>query len=204
MSAGDGDEGPRSTAPSDNSYNSYKLLEEDEEEAKVVKIERDSEGFKHPRWMGYVYQVVTVLLTCCQHILSKVLFEKIPTLTPTHLLFFQSLISSAIFTVLLNKEISHYLYHAIQRKHYIWLALRILQGLIMLGCVYTSVRYLPLVYVALVSNLGPLFTALMSYLWLSKGLSSLDVRTLGVSFFGVVLLITGSVTSQTGNAIPSD
>lgn len=81
-----------------------------------------------------------------------------------------------------------------QKRHYHWLTLRVLQGLLMLGCVYTAVRYLPLVYVALVSNLGPLFTALMSYLWLKKGLSGIDQLSLGLSFAGVVLLVTGDVS----------
>jgi drug/metabolite transporter (DMT)-like permease len=64
----------------------------------------------------------------------------------------------------------------------------------MLGCIYTSVRYLPLVYVALVSNLGPLFTALCSYYYLKKGLSRLDQIILLISFVGVILLITGDVS----------
>lgn len=70
----------------------------------------------------------------------------------------------------------------------------------MLGCIYTSVRYLPLVYVALVSNLGPLFTAFFSYLWLKKGLTSLDLKVLAISFFGVALLVTGTIETTKSDA----
>ena len=60
----------------------------------------------------------------------------------------------------------------------------------MLVCIYTSIKYLPLVYVSLVSNLGPLLTAVFSFFLLKKGLSKLDTAVLLVSFGGVCLLIT--------------
>jgi drug/metabolite transporter (DMT)-like permease len=63
----------------------------------------------------------------------------------------------------------------------------------MLVCVYTSVKYLPLVYTSLTSNLGPLLTAVFSYFLLKKGLSRLDTVILLVSFVGVVIMIMGSV-----------
>jgi drug/metabolite transporter (DMT)-like permease len=66
----------------------------------------------------------------------------------------------------------------------------------MLACVYTSVKYLPLVYVSLVSNIGPLFIALFSWLLFKKGLSSFDTLTLLLSFLGVCVLVTASPTTS--------
>jgi drug/metabolite transporter (DMT)-like permease len=83
------------------------------------------------------------------------------------------------------------MFRSIKRKDYLKIFLRVIQALMMLGCVYTSVKYLPLVYVSLISNLGPLFTAILSYILFKKGLSKLDTMILIVSFFGVSLLITG-------------
>ncbi len=66
----------------------------------------------------------------------------------------------------MNKQIVHYMYNSIDPKHYSNLALRVVLGMTMLVCIYTSVKYLPLVYVSLVSNLGPLLTAVFSYFFL--------------------------------------
>jgi drug/metabolite transporter (DMT)-like permease len=70
----------------------------------------------------------------------------------------------------------------------------------MLACVYTSVKYLPLVYVSLVSNIGPLFIAIFSWLLFKKGLNRNETITLIVSFIGVCILVTGN-TSQTDNTL---
>jgi drug/metabolite transporter (DMT)-like permease len=65
----------------------------------------------------------------------------------------------------------------------------------MIVCVYTALQYLPLVYVAAVSNIGPLMIALFSYFIFQKGLSPLDITVLVISFVGVTFLITGSVNN---------
>ena len=71
--------------------------------------------------------------------------------------------------------------------------LRVSIGLIMLVCIYTSVKYLPLVYVSLSSNLGPLVTAICSYFLIRVPVSKIDVIILIISFIGVAILITGTV-----------
>ncbi len=73
------------------------------------------------------------------------------------------------------------------------LLLRIFVSIMMLVCIYTSVKYLPLVYVSLTSNLSPLVTAIFSYFIIKVPVSRLDVTILIVSFAGVALLITGTV-----------
>lgn len=113
-------------------------------------------------------------------------------MSPTQLLFIRSIVSALIFTALMNKNITYYMYSSIERKHYSSVAIRVAIGIMMLVCIYTSVKYLPLVYVSLVSNLTPLLTALFSYLFLKKGLGRLDTAILLTSFAGVILLITGA------------
>ena len=56
----------------------------------------------------------------------------------------------------------------------------------------TGVKYLPLVYIALATNLSPLFTAVLSYIIFKEKLKPLDIGVLFVSFIGVIILITGS------------
>ena len=93
----------------------------------------------------------------------------------------------------MNIKIKHYLYTSIDRKHLPKLLLRVFMVLIVLVCVYTSVKYLPLVYVSLSSNLAPLMTALLSYFLLRVPVANIDIIILVVSFIGVAILITGTV-----------
>ena len=69
----------------------------------------------------------------------------------------------------------------------------------MLYCVFTSVKYLPLVVVGLMYNLQPIITLLLSYLFLKKGLSRLDIAVLLVSFIGVYVMITGTTNNTDAN-----
>ena len=92
----------------------------------------------------------------------------------------------------MNKDFKYYMYTSIERRHVGHLIVRVVQGLFMLVCIYTSVKYLPLVYTSLTANLGPLLTAVFSYIFLKKGLSRMDSVILVVSFAGVVIMILGS------------
>ena len=118
-------------------------------------------------------------------------------MTATQLLFIRSITASIIFAGLMNKNIKYYMYTSIERKHVGNLMARVFQGLLMLVCVYTSVKYLPLVYTSLTSNLGPLLTAVFSFIFLKKGLSRTDIIILVVSFIGVVIMILGSFQAET-------
>lgn len=96
------------------------------------------------------------------------------------------------------------MYSGIERKHYFNLVLRVIMGICLLVCIYTSVKYLPLVYVALVSNLGPLLTVVLSFLFLKKGLGIFDSVVLIVSFVGVCILITGTISQDSKEENPSN
>jgi drug/metabolite transporter (DMT)-like permease len=160
------------------------------------KGKRDSEGFRTPRWLGYVYMLIFIIMICMQQLLGKILFTRTPQMTATQLLFLRSITAAIIFGCLMNKNIKYYMYTSIERRHIGHLAARVLQGLLMLVCIYTSVKYLPLVYTSLTSNLGPLLTAVFSYIFLKKGLSKIDVVILVISFLGVVFMILGSFQSD--------
>ncbi len=56
---------------------------------------------------------------------------------------------------------------------------------------YHGTKYLPLVLVALIVNLMPLFTAILGYYYLKERLTCLEIVVLIVSFIGVGVLILG-------------
>jgi drug/metabolite transporter (DMT)-like permease len=113
-------------------------------------------------------------------------------MTPIQLLVLRSVLSSIIFLAIMNKNIAYYMYRSIPRKYVKDLISRVIQGLILMVAIYTSIKYFPLVFVSLVSNLTPLLTAVLSYVLFKKGLSRLDTTILIVSFIGVTVLITGN------------
>jgi len=55
---------------------------------------------------------------------------------------------------------------------------------------------LPLVEIALITNLMPLFTALIGYFYLKEKLETFDVVVLIVSFGGILVLIFGGDNSE--------
>ena len=59
-------------------------------------------------------------------------------------------------------------------------------------CVYTAVKGLPPVYVALTSNFSPLITALLSYLIIKVAISKVDIQILIVCLIGVAVLLSGT------------
>ena len=67
-------------------------------------------------------------------------------------------------------------------------------------CIYTSIKYFPLVIVSLVQNIAPLMIALFSFIFFKVGLSRLDIAILLISFIGVIVLITGTIVpTKIGN-----
>jgi len=59
-------------------------------------------------------------------------------------------------------------------------------------CNYLAIKYFPLVFISLVTNIAPLLVALFSYIIYKIALQKIDIINLFVSFGGVALLITGS------------
>lgn len=68
-----------------------------------------------------------------------------------------------------------------------------LLGVIYISCLYTAIKYLPLVVASLIQNLSPLFIAIFSCIFLKNGLTKLKTAVLIVSFIGVVVMITGKL-----------
>lgn len=63
-------------------------------------------------------------------------------------------------------------------------------------CTYTAIKYFPLVFVSLITNIYPLLVAVFSYLFYRVALSRLDQGVLIFSFIGVALIITGSTNQE--------
>ncbi len=123
--------------------------------------------------------------------LAKIIFERHPQTTPTLLLFLRSATSVVLLALILNIKLKEYLYDNFDSKLKWKLAIRVILGVFVIVCIYTSVKSLPLVLVGVVTNLSPLFTAVLSFIILKKALSTVDLVALVVSFAGVVILITG-------------
>jgi drug/metabolite transporter (DMT)-like permease len=73
---------------------------------------------------------------------------------------------------------------------------RTAQGILTMFMLYNATEYLPLVQVALIVNLMPLFTAVLGYWYLREHLSVLEVVVLIVSFVGVAVLIAADSNQQ--------
>lgn len=73
------------------------------------------------------------------------------------------------------------------------LVTRIVQGMFNMYCAYLSIKYFPLVFVSLITNIAPLILAVFAYLLYREKLSALDIFNLLVSFLGVAILITGTL-----------
>jgi len=95
---------------------------------------------------------------------------------------------------IMHKETLAYL--TIPREQRMTLTFRVVQGMFNMFCTYYVIKYFPLVYVTLVANTAPLLIALFAFLFYSEKLTRLDVGILIASFFGVSVLITGSVEGE--------
>lgn len=137
--------------------------------------------------------MLMVICLCLQQFFGKVLYERSPQLSSSQLLFIRSVFSFLFFSLLMNKRFFHFMYSGIPRDQISKVALRVVLGIFYLTFIYTSIKYLPLVYASLIQNLSPLYIALFSCVFLKKGLSKLDTAVLLVSFLGVIIMITGKL-----------
>ncbi len=92
----------------------------------------------------------------------------------------------------MNKNFKYYMYDCIDRKLLPLFFTRIGLQIMIMVSVYTAVKGLPPVYVALSSNFSPLFTALLSYVMIKVPITKLDIQVLIISFIGVGILISGT------------
>jgi len=118
-------------------------------------------------------------------------------LTTAQLLVLRSLASVIVMLFIINFRVKHYMYDKIPRQQYFVLFLRVSIGLFNMFCQYYSIKNFPLVFVSLVQNLAPLLVALASFVLYKLPLTRLDTSVLLVSFFGVILLVTGGARSET-------
>ena len=86
----------------------------------------------------------------------------------------------------------YYMYDCVDRKVMPLFFTRIGLQIMIMVSVYTAVKGLPPVYVALSSNFSPLITALLSYVLIKVPITRLDIQILIISFIGVGVLISGT------------
>ena len=99
----------------------------------------------------------------------------------------------------MNVKIKYYLITSVPKDKYGTLLYRCIQGAFGFMCLYTSIKYFPLVITSLVQNTTPLLIALFQWKLHSVKLSNLDKATLGVSFIGVIVLVTGTISKDTSS-----
>jgi drug/metabolite transporter (DMT)-like permease len=140
-----------------------------------------------------------IAIQCLNQFFGKLLFIRHPNLSLSELITIRSSFATLIFLVIMNRNIKYYLYSSIPRSQYMTLALRCAQGSFAFMCLYTCIKYFPLVITALVQNISPLLIALFSRILYKVSLSSIDKLTLLISFCGVILLISGTVTGESSS-----
>ena len=96
----------------------------------------------------------------------------------------------------MNRNLMHYMYESIDRKYTNTLITRCILMPITLGCIYTSVKYLPISYVSLMTSLAPLLTALLMFIIYRTRLNRIDSLVLLTSFSGVVLIIMATFSTE--------
>lgn len=117
-------------------------------------------------------------------------------MTPVEQLFIRGAVSSIFFMGLLNVRAKHFLYTSIDPKLYKALAMRVIISAVFLGFLYYALKYLPLVFISLVINTAPFLTAVLSYLLLRVKISFVDCMILVVSFGGVAVMVTGTISKE--------
>ena len=130
---------------------------------------------------------------CLNQFFGKVLFVRHPSLSLSQLIVVRSLFAMLIFAAIMNKDVKRYLFESVPRIHYKSMALRCLQGSFQFMCIYTCIKYFPVVFVSIVNNISPLLIAFLSFILYKVALSYLDLSVLLISFAGVVILITGTL-----------
>jgi drug/metabolite transporter (DMT)-like permease len=122
-----------------------------------------------------------------------------PDTSTSQLLVIRSISSTIVMLVAMNVKTKHYMYDSIPRDQIKTLTFRIVQGIFNMYCAYIAIKYFPLVFVSLIQNIAPLLVVLFSYILYKQGLSCTDTIILFVSFFGVIILITGSFSDSSSS-----
>jgi hypothetical protein len=116
----------------------------------VPKEKKHDEYEKGKEWLGYVLQMAFIAIQCLNQFFGKLLFIRHPKLSLSELITIRSIFATLIFLVIMNRNIKYYLYSSIPRSQYMTLALRCAQGSFAFMCLYTCIKYFPLVITALV------------------------------------------------------
>ena len=98
----------------------------------MKKYSVDTEGFRTPRWLGYVYIMLFVTQIILNQLIGKLFYVRMPSLSSSELLFIRSASSVMVFALFMNRKIPLYMYRSIEKRHYKDLAVRVIVGALLL------------------------------------------------------------------------
>ncbi len=141
---------------------------------------------------GFIFQMINIITFCITNLLSKLVFDRYPEVNAFQILLLRSSISLFIYLILINRNFKKIMIDSVTPDIRFQLIYRTIQANLTLLFLNHAVKYLPLVEVALIVNLMPIFTAIFGYYWLNERLTIFEIVVLAISFAGVTVLILGS------------
>ena len=140
-----------------------------------------------------LYAIANVFSFSVVQLFAKILFVKYPEMNEIQYLLLRSIVHTLIIVFVLNLQMKHVLWNGIPSDKIGMIAFRVGLGVLSFYFMFQGIRTLPLVEVALVTNLMPIFTTILScYILMNETLKTLEKSALVVAFFGVFILIEGS------------
>ena len=121
--------------------------------------------------------------------ITKLLYIRNPDIEIIEFIFFRFLTQFVMIFALTNIKTKIILWDTVPRRLIPALVIIVACGLASFLCLYTAIKYLPMLIIALVGNTLPLFTALFSFLILKERIRLLEIITLIVAFIGVFILL---------------
>jgi drug/metabolite transporter (DMT)-like permease len=94
--------------------------------------------------------MLLIVLVCLQQFLGKYIYQRHTQLHSTQYLFIRSVFSFSFFFLLMNYKFTHYMITGIHKHQFKHIIAKSLLGIIYISCLYTAIKYLPLVVASLI------------------------------------------------------
>jgi drug/metabolite transporter (DMT)-like permease len=140
---------------------------------------------------GVVYYLLGMFSFQLNFIFAKILYTRNPSFTPFQLLFYRSVLSTAIMSAIENKNLKKTMIDSVNRTNIVPLAVRVVQANFSVTVNFTSVKYFTLTQTAIVNQTSPLITTVLAMFILNEQLIKSNVVVLLVAFCGVIMMIAG-------------
>jgi drug/metabolite transporter (DMT)-like permease len=137
-----------------------------------------------------------VMFQCLQQFFGKLIYDKHAHIHSPEYLFARSLFSFAFFVILMNYRVFHYMWFGIPRHEVKMVVMKSALGIAYMSCLYSAIKYLPLIVASLIQNLTPILTAIFSHFMLKRGLTPFKILILILSFGGIVVMLTAKMEAS--------